>query len=175
MENRNSHPNTKTRKGPNTSGKFSPDRAPLHSQQSSRENYIEKIVPPCGHNLLIPEQHGFRPDLSTTHQLLRVVETIKSGFKNQLSQTSRNPFTNRRAPLTSTDSGSLRSKRKLDWTSASEMNCLYPNSRRESINENKYLNSLPRRGEDGGRSGLTRTKLKYVTRAGMEERKEEGA
>ncbi|GFU48049.1 hypothetical protein TNCV_1793211 [Trichonephila clavipes] len=30
-------------------------------------------------------------------------------------------------------------------------------------------------GEDGGRSGLTRTKLKYVTRAGMEERKEGGA
>ncbi|GFV46886.1 hypothetical protein TNCV_686001, partial [Trichonephila clavipes] len=29
-------------------------------------------------------------------------------------------------------------------------------------------------GGDGGRSGLTRTKLKYVTRAGMEERKEEG-
>ncbi|GFS82431.1 putative RNA-directed DNA polymerase from transposon X-element [Trichonephila clavipes] len=34
-------------------------------------------------NILIPEQHGFRPDLSTTHQLLRVVETIKSGFKNK--------------------------------------------------------------------------------------------
>ncbi|GFS82084.1 RNA-directed DNA polymerase from mobile element jockey [Trichonephila clavipes] len=27
-------------------------------------------------NILIPEQHGFRPDLSTTHQFLRVVETI---------------------------------------------------------------------------------------------------
>ncbi|GFW50734.1 hypothetical protein TNCV_2622791 [Trichonephila clavipes] len=65
-------------------------------------------------------------------------------------------------------------KRKLDWTGASEMNRLYPNSRRESINENKYLNTLPRRGEDGGRSGLTRTKLKYVTRAGMEEGKEGG-
>ncbi|GFX52834.1 hypothetical protein TNCV_3720241 [Trichonephila clavipes] len=37
-------------------------------------------------------------------------------------------------------------KRKLDWTGASEMNRLYPNSRRESINENKYLNTLPRRG-----------------------------
>ncbi|GFW22014.1 RNA-directed DNA polymerase from mobile element jockey [Trichonephila clavipes] len=36
-------------------------------------------------NILIPEQHGFRPDLSTTHQLLRVVETIKSGFKNKKS------------------------------------------------------------------------------------------
>ncbi|GFU60525.1 probable RNA-directed DNA polymerase from transposon X-element [Trichonephila clavipes] len=36
-------------------------------------------------NILIPEQRGFRPDLSTTHQLLRVVETIKSGFKNKKS------------------------------------------------------------------------------------------
>ncbi|GFT61934.1 putative RNA-directed DNA polymerase from transposon BS [Trichonephila clavipes] len=30
-------------------------------------------------NILIPEQHGFRPLLSTTHQLLRVVEFIKEG------------------------------------------------------------------------------------------------
>ncbi|GFT02797.1 RNA-directed DNA polymerase from mobile element jockey [Trichonephila clavipes] len=30
-------------------------------------------------NILIPEQHGFRPRLSTTHQLLRVVEYIKEG------------------------------------------------------------------------------------------------
>ncbi|GFS75979.1 transposon Tf2-9 polyprotein [Trichonephila clavipes] len=37
-------------------------------------------------------------------------------------------------------------KRKLDRTGASEMNRLYPNSRRESIEENKYLNTLPRRG-----------------------------
>ncbi|GFX63848.1 uncharacterized protein TNCV_5033171 [Trichonephila clavipes] len=55
------------------------------------------------------------------------------------------------------------------------MNRLYPNSRRESIKEDKYLNTLPRRGEDGGRSGLTKTKQTYVTRAGMEERKEGGA
>ncbi|GFX21201.1 uncharacterized protein TNCV_4367801 [Trichonephila clavipes] len=37
-------------------------------------------------------------------------------------------------------------ERKLDLTGASEMNRLYPNSRRESIKEDKYLNTLPRRG-----------------------------
>ncbi|GFV61289.1 RNA-directed DNA polymerase from mobile element jockey [Trichonephila clavipes] len=36
-------------------------------------------------NLIIPEQHGFRPNLSTSHQLLRVVETIRSGFKRKKS------------------------------------------------------------------------------------------
>ncbi|GFU98385.1 hypothetical protein TNCV_385311 [Trichonephila clavipes] len=55
----------------------------------------------------------------------------------------------------------LNRKRKLDLTGASEMNRLYPNSRRESINENKYLNTLPRRGEDGGRSGLTKTRQNW--------------
>ncbi|GFV59458.1 RNA-directed DNA polymerase from mobile element jockey [Trichonephila clavipes] len=30
-------------------------------------------------NILIPEQHEFRPHLSTTHQILRVVEYIKEG------------------------------------------------------------------------------------------------
>ncbi|GFW70580.1 hypothetical protein TNCV_1624131 [Trichonephila clavipes] len=37
-------------------------------------------------------------------------------------------------------------KRKLDLTGASEMNRLYPNSRRESSNENQYLNTLPAGG-----------------------------
>ncbi|GFV02224.1 putative RNA-directed DNA polymerase from transposon X-element [Trichonephila clavipes] len=36
-------------------------------------------------NLIIPEQHGFRPDFSTSHQLLRVVEAIKSGSRKQKS------------------------------------------------------------------------------------------
>ncbi|GFW35718.1 RNA-directed DNA polymerase from mobile element jockey [Trichonephila clavipes] len=30
-------------------------------------------------NILIPEKHGFRPHLSTSHQLLKVVEFIKEG------------------------------------------------------------------------------------------------
>ncbi|GFU13348.1 RNA-directed DNA polymerase from mobile element jockey [Trichonephila clavipes] len=45
-------------------------------------------------NLIIPEQHGFRPNLSTSHQLLRVVETVRSGFEKQKSTA------NRRAPMT---------------------------------------------------------------------------
>ncbi|GFW98479.1 hypothetical protein TNCV_3791101 [Trichonephila clavipes] len=82
MENCNSRSNSKTRKGPDSGGKFPPDRAPLYSRQSSRENHIKRLYHHVDeNNILIPEQHGFRPDLSTTHQLLRVVETIKSGFK----------------------------------------------------------------------------------------------
>ncbi|GFU63349.1 hypothetical protein TNCV_247191 [Trichonephila clavipes] len=54
-----------------------------------------------------------------------------------------------------------KTKRKLDLTGASEMNRLYPNSRRESSNENQYLNTLPRRGEDGGRSGQTKTRQNW--------------
>ncbi|GFS50374.1 hypothetical protein TNCV_1638651 [Trichonephila clavipes] len=59
---------------------------------------------------------------------------------------------NRRAPMTvRTPAGSDLdlsdgTKRKLDLTGASDMNRLYPNSRRESIKEDKYLNTLPRRG-----------------------------
>ncbi|GFV40388.1 RNA-directed DNA polymerase from mobile element jockey, partial [Trichonephila clavipes] len=33
--------------------------------------------------ILISQQHGFRPQLSTSHQLLRVVEYAKSGFKEK--------------------------------------------------------------------------------------------
>ncbi|GFR12534.1 probable RNA-directed DNA polymerase from transposon X-element [Trichonephila clavata] len=39
--------------------------------QTRLKDHLEKF------NILIPEQHGFRPRLSTTHQLLRVVEFIK--------------------------------------------------------------------------------------------------
>ncbi|GFU36978.1 probable RNA-directed DNA polymerase from transposon BS [Trichonephila clavipes] len=87
MENCNSRSYSQTRKGPDSGGKFPPDRAPSHSRQSSRENYIKQDCTTMWYknNILIPEQHGFRPDLSTTHQLLRVVETIKSGFKNKKS------------------------------------------------------------------------------------------
>lgn len=35
------------------------------------------------HNILIPEQFGFRPKHSTTHQLLRVVEFVASGFQDR--------------------------------------------------------------------------------------------
>ncbi|GFU88461.1 hypothetical protein TNCV_3354001 [Trichonephila clavipes] len=59
-------------------------------------------------------------------------------------------------------------KRKLDLTGASEMNRLYPNSRRESGNENQYLNTLPRR--DGGRRKKrpdeNETKIRYAGRNG---------
>ncbi|GFU97246.1 hypothetical protein TNCV_5004281 [Trichonephila clavipes] len=48
MENCNSHSYSQTREGPDSGGKFPPDRAPLYSRQSSRENYIKQIVPPCG-------------------------------------------------------------------------------------------------------------------------------
>ncbi|GBN65038.1 putative RNA-directed DNA polymerase from transposon X-element, partial [Araneus ventricosus] len=36
-------------------------------------------------NILIPYQFGFKPKLSTTHQLLRAVEFITSGFENRFS------------------------------------------------------------------------------------------
>ncbi|GBO44389.1 putative RNA-directed DNA polymerase from transposon X-element [Araneus ventricosus] len=36
-------------------------------------------------NILIPYQFGFKPKHSTTHQLLRVVEYITSGFENRFS------------------------------------------------------------------------------------------
>ncbi|GFY07624.1 hypothetical protein TNCV_4094941 [Trichonephila clavipes] len=59
-------------------------------------------------------------------------------------------------------------KRKLDLTGASEMNRLYPKSRRESSNENQYLNTLPRRG--GGwkkkRPDENETKVRYAGRNG---------
>ncbi|GFX35375.1 RNA-directed DNA polymerase from mobile element jockey [Trichonephila clavipes] len=46
-----------------------------YSGSNSRLNdYLEK------ENILVPEQHGFRPRLSTTHQLLRVVVYIKDGI-----------------------------------------------------------------------------------------------
>ncbi|GFT26313.1 probable RNA-directed DNA polymerase from transposon X-element [Trichonephila clavipes] len=51
------------------------------------EKIIQKRL--CLHlndnDILIPQQHGFRAGLSTSHQLLRVVEYIKSGFQDRKS------------------------------------------------------------------------------------------
>ncbi|GFT71188.1 hypothetical protein TNCV_3001931 [Trichonephila clavipes] len=59
-------------------------------------------------------------------------------------------------------------KRKLDLAGASEMNRLYPNSRRESGNEKQYLNTLPRRG--GGwrkeRPDENEINIRYAGRSG---------
>ncbi|GFW72668.1 RNA-directed DNA polymerase from mobile element jockey [Trichonephila clavipes] len=52
---------------------------PVHSKLSEKvilarlNDHLER------EKILIPEQHGFRPRLSTSHQLLRVVEFIKEG------------------------------------------------------------------------------------------------
>ncbi|GFV39874.1 hypothetical protein TNCV_1850121 [Trichonephila clavipes] len=60
-----------------------------------------------------------------------------------------------------------KTKRKLDLTGASEMNRLYPNSRRESSNESQYLNTLP---AGGGwrkkRPDENETKVRYAGRNG---------
>ncbi|GFX46475.1 hypothetical protein TNCV_4549141 [Trichonephila clavipes] len=55
-------------------------------------------------------------------------------------------------------------KRKLDLTGASEINHLYPNSRRESFNEKKYLNTLPA-GGGWGKKRPSEDENKNVTRA----------
>ncbi|GFT73218.1 RNA-directed DNA polymerase from mobile element jockey [Trichonephila clavipes] len=51
------------------------------------EKIIQKRL--CQHlndnDVLIPQRHGFRAGLSTSHQLLRVVEYIKSGFQDRKS------------------------------------------------------------------------------------------
>ncbi|GFT83986.1 hypothetical protein TNCV_680161 [Trichonephila clavipes] len=91
MENHSSHPHPKTWERSDESCLLSSNRTSLSSRQSSRENNISIIfsatlyVPPCGLNLIIPEQNGFRPNLSTSHQLLSVVEAIRSGFRKQKS------------------------------------------------------------------------------------------
>ncbi|GFW41662.1 RNA-directed DNA polymerase from mobile element jockey [Trichonephila clavipes] len=36
-------------------------------------------------DILIPQQHGFRANLSTSHQLLRMVEYVKTGFAENKS------------------------------------------------------------------------------------------
>ncbi|GFT04812.1 hypothetical protein TNCV_1498831 [Trichonephila clavipes] len=64
MENCNSRSNSQTRKGPDSGGKFPPDRALLYSRQSSRENYIKQIVPPCGRKQYLNPGTTWIPDLT---------------------------------------------------------------------------------------------------------------
>ncbi|GFY21911.1 hypothetical protein TNCV_3295551 [Trichonephila clavipes] len=67
-------------------------------------------------------------------------------------------------------------KRKLDLTGANEMNRLDPDLRRESIKEDKYLNTLPRRG--GGwrkkRPNENETKVRHEGRNGGAQGREGG-
>ncbi|GFU37751.1 hypothetical protein TNCV_1466191 [Trichonephila clavipes] len=67
-----------------------------------------------------------------------------------------------------------RKKRKLDETGVSEINRLYPKSRRKGLKKDQYLKSLPRKGRLEEENGRTRTKLEYVMRARMEERRKGG-
>ncbi|GFT95218.1 hypothetical protein TNCV_3325541 [Trichonephila clavipes] len=62
-------------------------------------------------------------------------------------------------------------ERKLDEAGASEINRLYPESRRKDEKKDQHLKSLSRRGRLEEENGRTRTKLEYVTRARMEERR----
>ncbi|GFV95815.1 hypothetical protein TNCV_1728651 [Trichonephila clavipes] len=52
-------------------------------------------------------------------------------------------------------------KRKLDDAGASEINRLYPESRRKVEKERAISEFTPRRGEAGGRERPTRTKLDW--------------
>ncbi|GFU32680.1 hypothetical protein TNCV_4709701 [Trichonephila clavipes] len=60
-------------------------------------------------------------------------------------------------------------KRKLDEAGASEINRGEKDEKKD-----QYLKSLPRRGRLEEENGRTRTKLEYVTRARMEERRNGG-
>ncbi|GFV77727.1 uncharacterized protein TNCV_1574761 [Trichonephila clavipes] len=98
--------------------------------------------------ILIPEQHGFRPRLSTSHQLLRVGEFIKEG--NNKDECTAAVF--------------LGIQKAFDR-----------NRGEKDEKKDQYLKSPPpRRGRLEEENGRTRTKLQYVTRARMEERRKRG-
>ncbi|GFW25891.1 RNA-directed DNA polymerase from mobile element jockey [Trichonephila clavipes] len=46
---------------------------------------LNRLINHLQNNILIPQQHGFRANLSTSHQLLRVVEYVKTGFAENKS------------------------------------------------------------------------------------------
>ncbi|GFX84496.1 hypothetical protein TNCV_3531931 [Trichonephila clavipes] len=72
MENCNSHSNPETRKG-HAGGKFPPDRVSSILGKIAEKIILTRLYQHVDttdtNNILIPEQHGFRPNLSTTHQL----------------------------------------------------------------------------------------------------------
>ncbi|GFX60273.1 probable RNA-directed DNA polymerase from transposon X-element [Trichonephila clavipes] len=78
-------PILKPGKDPTLPDSFRPISLPVLSKIT--EKIIQKRL--CQHlndnDILIPQQHGFRAGLSTSHQLLRVVEYIKTGFRDQKS------------------------------------------------------------------------------------------
>ncbi|GFW68489.1 hypothetical protein TNCV_3300311 [Trichonephila clavipes] len=82
MENRCSHPYIKTRKGPTVGGQFSSNPTPFYTRQSSRENNTRKTITPCG---LYQPNYSRTTWITTSHKLLMVVETMKSGFRKHKS------------------------------------------------------------------------------------------
>ncbi|GFS98338.1 hypothetical protein TNCV_2208701 [Trichonephila clavipes] len=56
------------------------------------------------------------------------------------------------------------SKRKLDEAGASEINRLYPESRRKDEKKNQYLKSFPLQGEAGGRERLNEDETGVTSR-----------
>ncbi|GBO25105.1 RNA-directed DNA polymerase from mobile element jockey [Araneus ventricosus] len=82
VEDRCSWANSETRKRPTQPENYRPISL-LSTLSKLTENFIlDKLNEHLAENkILCPEQFGFRKSLTTTHQLLRVVEYITSGFE----------------------------------------------------------------------------------------------